>query len=90
MTQQTGGGAWTRKDGLCALEPILTSRDSGEMIHQEVMVFGFWKKESAVQQVNQVTPISLQPVEMKTGGLRWMGGLLEYAVFKGMLMMKGH
>ena len=40
------------------------------MIHQEVMVFGFWKKESAVQQVNPVTPINLQPVEMKTGGVR--------------------
>ena len=80
MTQQTGGGVWTRKDGLCALEPILTSRDSGEMIHQEVMVFGFWKKESAVQQVNQVTPISLQLVEMKTGGVLWMGELLEYTI----------
>lgn len=32
MTQQTGGDAWTRKDGLCALKPIPTSRDSGEMI----------------------------------------------------------
>ena len=47
------------------------------MIHLEVMVFGFWKKESAVQQVNPVTPISLQPVEMKTGGVRWMGGLFD-------------
>lgn len=34
------------------------------MIHRKVMVFGFWKKESAVQQVNPVTPINLQPVEM--------------------------
>ena len=50
------------------------------MIHQEVMVFGFWKKESAVQQVNQVTPISLQLVEMKTGGVLWMGELLEYTI----------
>lgn len=64
MTQQTGGDAWTRKDGLCALQPIPTSRDSGEMIHRKVMVFGFWKKESAVQQVNPVIPINLQPVEM--------------------------
>ena len=90
MTLQTGGEAWTRKVGLCAPKPIPTSRDSGEMIHQEVMVFGFWKKESAVQQVNPVTPINLQPVRLKTGGVRWMGGLLEYAVFKGTLMMKGH
>ena len=50
------------------------------MIHQEVMVFGFWKKESAVQQVNPVTPINLQPVEMKTGGVHWMGELLECTI----------
>ena len=64
MTQQTGGEVWTRKDGLFAPKPIPTSRDFGEMIHREVMAFGFWKKESAVQQVNPVTPINLQPVEM--------------------------
>ena len=82
MTQQTGGEAWTRKVGLYAPKPIPTSRDSGEMIHLEVMVFGFWKKESAVQQVNPVTPISLQPVEMKTGGVRWMGGLFDKLFLK--------
>jgi len=39
-------------------------------------VCGFWKRESAVQQVNPVTPINLRPVEiMLTGGLRWMGEL---------------
>ena len=71
MTQQTGGAAWTRKDGLYAPKPIPTSRDSGETIHREVMVCGFWKKESAVQQVNPVTPINLRPVKiMLTGGLR--------------------
>ena len=63
MTQQTGGKAWTEKDGLCAPEPIPTSRDSGEMIQREAMVSGFWKKESVVQQVNPVTLVNLQPVQ---------------------------
>ena len=73
MRKETGGEALTRKVGLCAPKPIRTSGDSGEAIHQVPMVFGFWKKEIAVEQVNPVIPIKLQLVAIKTGGERWIG-----------------
>jgi len=33
--------------------------------------------ESAAQRLNPVMPISLQPAQMRTGNIHWMGELLE-------------
>ena len=71
----------TRKGGLCAQKIIRISRDSLETIHRVPMVFGFWKKEGAVQRVNLVMPIKLQLVKIKTGGVRWMGKYAENCLF---------
>ena len=78
--------AWTRKDGLCAntyLKGFWRNDPSGST--------GIWLLEEgkccAASEPSYTN--HLQPVEMKTGGVRLMGGLLEYAAFKGTLMMKG-
>jgi len=43
----------------------------------EMKELGASNMENAAQQRNPVMPISLQPAQMQTGNLHWMGELLQ-------------
>ena len=43
----------------------------------EMKELGALNLESAAQRLNPVMPISLQPAQMQTGNLHWMGELLQ-------------
>ena len=43
----------------------------------EMKELGALNLESAAQRLNPVMPISLQPAQMQTGNLPWMGELLQ-------------
>lgn len=78
MSGFTGGIAWTGQLGPSVPEIIHTSKDCGEMYKDlEMKELGASSMDCAVQLVNPVMPIRLQPAQMQTGQTHWMGELLE-------------
>ena len=78
MSGLTGGIAWTGQLGPSVPEIIHTSKDCGEVNDfWEMKELGASSMDGAVQLVNPVMPISLQPAQMQTGQTHWMGELLE-------------
>ena len=74
MTKQTGRSVWTGLGGLSVPKLTRISRDCGEMTgHQGMKELGASNMDVAAQPVNQVMPISLQPVPMQTGFIHWIG-----------------
>ena len=78
MTRLTGKLALIGKDGPDVPKITHTSEDYGGTNHSmEMKELGALNLESAAQRLNQVMPISLQPAQMQTGNLHWMGELLQ-------------
>ena len=88
VKEQTGGRAWTKKVGPSAPEITRTSRDCGDLLSdKEMKELDASNMEDVAKRTNHVTPISLQPVQMPTGQLFWLGELLKYSLIENTEMI---